>query len=384
MKQPETTTVFAGIDGRTTTDLPAWYRTQTEPTDVISFAEAIRSLPRATQTPVAYQNPFTEEWIETDRFNAIVEPSRLMQQANDEDKHDPLFHVPSNAYAIINPTDVYAPLEDVLHETELDGHRLGDVLFGEIRQYRGGGEVHMDLMFDGLEVTLPERREPITMGVTTGYDFFGGRAVYVEGFARDTYCANSIRALTDREAVKHVGDVGDFGEWWTDILTQLELVANDLFGFIEGALDITIDVTETPFDVEAFYELLGFPSYLAQHASGDAAANATDVFEPDMWTLHSGATHALTHFYRGKEGTSLEQYVRLANDILFNPDRTIERVREAYEREVDEERDGDQRGVGEASGLAQIERIGSDVKAKAEQFEAREEVLKERFAAVDD
>jgi len=40
------------------------------------------------------------------------------------------------------------------------------VMFGEIRRYRGGGEVHMDIMFDGLEVRLPGRSDPITMGVT--------------------------------------------------------------------------------------------------------------------------------------------------------------------------------------------------------------------------
>ncbi len=31
----------------------------------------------------------------------------------------------------------------------------------------------MDIMFDGLEVHLPGRTDPITMGVTSGYDFFG-------------------------------------------------------------------------------------------------------------------------------------------------------------------------------------------------------------------
>lgn len=50
-------------------------------------------------------------------------------------------------------------------------------MFGEIRQYRGGGEVHRDAMFDGLSVEFPARRDPITMGLSSGYDFFGDHAV---------------------------------------------------------------------------------------------------------------------------------------------------------------------------------------------------------------
>ena len=44
----------------------------------------------------------------------------------------------------------------------------------------------MDIMFDGLEVRLPGWSDPITIGVTSGYDFFGEHAVYVEGFAFST------------------------------------------------------------------------------------------------------------------------------------------------------------------------------------------------------
>jgi hypothetical protein len=285
--------------------------------------------------------------------------------------------VPSDAYSVINPTDAYVPLENVLRESTIDGRSLGEVAVGEIRQYRGGGEVHMDVMFDGLTIDLPERRDPITMGVTSGYDFFGGRALYVEGFARDISCANSIRSLTDRESIRHVGDVDDIRGWWDDVLGQLELVGNDLAAFVEDAMAITVDFTEMPFDFTEFYDLLGFPEYLASQAASDARANAADPFDVDMWTLHSGATYALTHCYRGREGQSLDRYVRTANDVLFNPEATIERVEAAYERSVDEG------GHDEAHALASIERVGETVREKTGQFEAREEVLRERFAMDD-
>lgn len=381
MKDPESSTVFAGVDGRTDTELPDWYRQKKSVDEPASFAEVVRDLPQAVETTVAYQNPYTGEWVETERFNALVEPTRARDQATEgESETDPLFHVPTDSYSIINPVDVYQPLEDVLREETIDGTPLGDVMFGEIRRYRGGGEVHMDVMFDGLEVRLPGRSEPITMGVTSGYDFFGDHAVYVEGFAQDGYCSNTMRSLTDKEVIKHVGDVRDFRTWWEDILAQVELVADDLFEFIRDAQDIDLDFSELPFTVTEFYSLLGFPDYLAKRAAEDAEANAASPFEIDMWTLHSGATYALTHFFQGKEGASLDQYVRIANDILFNPEGTIERVKQAYEQQLETEGDeGTQSSLAGERALASIKRVSNDLQDKVTQFEDREDALRERF-----
>jgi hypothetical protein len=380
MKDPETATVFAGLDGRTDTELPEWYAEQHGGAESISFSEAIRNLPQAVDTAVAYRNPYTDEWVETERFNAIVEPSRLQAEADGDTETESLFHIPTDSYSIINPVDVYGPLEEVLREETIDGTPLGEVMFGEIRRYRGGGEVHMDIMFDGLEVRLPGRSDPITMGVTSGYDFFGEHAVYVEGFAQDGYCSNTMRSLTDKEVIKHVGDVRNFRTWWEELLAQVELVADDLFEFIRDAQDIDLDFSELPFTVTEFYTLLGFPDYLAERAAGDAEANAASPFEVDMWTLHSGATYALTHFFQGKEGASLDQYVRIANDILFNPEGTIERVEQAYEQQLEADGDdGSQASLAGERALASIERVSDDLQEKVEQFEEREDALRERF-----
>jgi hypothetical protein len=384
MKRPETSLAFAGVDGRTDGELPAWYaeKTGADPDTTVSFAEAIRRLPRAVETTVAYENPYTGRWVETGRFNALVDPDRAVASVRDDPDEDPLFHIPTDSYSIINPTDVYGPFEDVLRANEVDGRPLGEVVFGEVRQYRGGGEVHMDVLFDGLEVRLPGRSEPITMGVTSGYDFFGGNAVYVEGFAQDTLCSNSIRSLTDRRSVKHVGEARDFESWWTAVLEQLELVTDDLYAFIRDATDIELSFRDVPFDAGEFYELLGFPEYLAEQAASDARANADDPFEIDMWTLHSGATYALTHFYRGREGSSLDGYVRTANDILFNPERVLTRVQRTYEERAAEETNGGQTGLESQVALAQLERVSESLQEKASSFERREEALRERFAGV--
>ena len=106
MKEPDSSTVFAGLDGRTDAQLPEWYERNTDVDEPVSFAEAIRALPRAIDTTVAYKNPCTNEWVETDRFNAIVDPSRLRKQAHPDDvggddgggeQADPLFHIPSDS-----------------------------------------------------------------------------------------------------------------------------------------------------------------------------------------------------------------------------------------------------------------------------------------------
>ena len=380
MTNQETTTVFAGLDGRTTARLPAWYARQRSAEESTTFATAVRALPQATTTEVAYHNPYADEWVQTDRHNAIVEPTRLAEQAGGETSDDPLFFIPTDSYSVINPLDIFGPLEAVLRTEMIDDRPLAEIMFGEVRQYRGGGEVHMDILFDGLRITLPDRSDPITMGVTAGYDFFGGHAVYVEGFARDTACANSIRQLTDRETVKHVGDVGDFERWWESILAQLGLVADDLLTFIQAAGEITIQFPAVPFTLSEFYALLGLPEYLAKRAAADARAEAETPTEIDMWTLHSGATYALTHFFTGREGAALDRYVRTANDLLFNPEGTIERVTQAYEERAAAETDGTgQTGLESQVALAQLARVGQDIKQKATQFNDRAETLRERL-----
>ena len=99
MKSPESRTIFAGLDGRTETQLPDWYASRNidDGTEVVSFAEAVRDLPRAVDTDVAYQNPYTQEWVETDRFSAVVEPTRDRKSTRLNSSHRSLSRMPSSA-----------------------------------------------------------------------------------------------------------------------------------------------------------------------------------------------------------------------------------------------------------------------------------------------
>jgi hypothetical protein len=190
---------------------------------------------------------------------------------------------------------------------------------------------------------------------------------------------NSIRSRTDREVLKYLGDVdaspsvSRCSRGWTGCRRPL-CVHHGCPG----------DHGLVPRDAVLAHEastLLAFLEYLAEHAAGDARSNAADPFEIDIWTLHSGATYALTHFFRGKEGEALDGYVRTANDILFNPDGTIERVEQEYEQQAEAETDADgQTSLESQVALAQIEQVSADVREKAATFEEHEEALRERFA----
>ena len=85
-------------------------------------------------------------------------------------------------------------------------------------------------------------------------------------------------------------------------------------------------------------------------------------------------------FLQGQGRGALDGYVRVANDILFNPEETIKRVEQAYEGEVEAGEDGSsQASLNGECGLVQIERVSEDLQLKAEQFEDCEEALRERF-----
>ena len=52
-------------------------------------------------------------------------PGRAREQGREEDAEtDPLFHIPTDSYSIINPVDVYGPLEESSARRLSTGRRL--------------------------------------------------------------------------------------------------------------------------------------------------------------------------------------------------------------------------------------------------------------------
>lgn len=68
----------------------------------------------------------------------------------------------------------------------------------------------------------------------------------------------------------------------------------------------------------------------------------------------------------------------------FNPETSLDRVETTDEQRVEAEESGDQQNLASTNGLAQVEQVSDDVREFVEQFEDREQQLRERFEAVVD
>lgn len=378
---------FAGLNGQSDPTVPDAFLTKygIEPHEVPrlpTFSEVYHNLPIATETTAGYRNPWTQEWVETERFNALVDPDKLERAAVTDDV-DPLWHIPTDNYGAVNPPEFYYPLEEAILEAD-----WGDDVFGEARKYKQGGEVHMDIMFSGQRVDIVgddgEQRDPLFAGLTTGYDFFGNTALYAEGFAMDTMCKNSMRSLTDKKSRRHVGDPSEDIDWWEDILTKLGGLTDHLAEMIEVAMDVEMDFRELPFDLQEFYELLGYPEYMARSAASHARVRASSG-QPwliDLWAAHSGATYAITHDFRGGENGAIEGYVRTANDMVQNPQMVVTEVEVAYERREHQRQQDGESNEGELdSGLAQINRLEQSIEDRKAEFEQNTEQMRELLVA---
>jgi hypothetical protein len=337
-------------------------------------AEATRASPRTV-------------FVETDRFQSVYSPDKLRSWFSGDDDtdqlDDPLWHVPTKTYSIVNPLNAYEPLEGAIRD---EGY--GDDVFGEIRTYKAGGEVHMDVLFDAFQIDYTNDdsgRDPIVLGVRTGYDFFGSQALYFEGFAQDTRCSNSIRSITEKKTIRHVGEV-DLEDEVTDVLEEMQLMTHRLAELIELAEDIELDVIEMqfsePFDhndnIQGFYELAGFPTYMARHAR----QRADNTYLPDMTAMWDGATYALTHHYSGGENTTTAQdYIDAANDMVMNPSQVIGEVNREHTRRLNAQSESQQVDLEGENAHAEIEEFSQSVKEKADEFESRNEELRNTLVA---
>jgi len=345
----------------------------------------IDQLPRATTATTGWQHPVTGEWVTTDKHNAVIEPS-VAEQVNPNAEDAPagdeaLFNIPTDDYTIINPSDFLRPLAEVIR-----AEGLADDVFGEFRVSRGGGRVSADVFFDGKHVEAPsldDDRKPIVVGLQFDWDFFGDTALKIRGMGMDWECVNSLREITDSKLIKHAGDVEERVEWesiYEELLEELDLKTDQLSQMIHEASQERLDLSELPNDfaddydsvLEALYAYAGLPDYLAEVAANNCRAEADDPFDPDWWTIHRGATYAISHEARGEvgSGSAVDRYNRIANDMLANPAGMADQIEAEYEADHEEATLAEE-GGGEVS----IGTAFESVKEKREQYEEREEQI---------
>lgn len=402
-----------------------------------SLSTLIDTLPRAATTEAAWKHPLTGDWVETTKHNAVVDPERVekfgrlpeqfqfstREQAEDgltdadsdvlwaaynaatggptDEDFDPslsdvldvlptgdgsIWNIPTGDYTIINPSDFLRPLAEVVRD-----EGLGDDVFGEARLFRAGGKVSMDVFFDGKHVQHPEMdedRKPIALGLQVDWDHFGGTSIHAQGMGMDWECVNAIRAITEKQTVKHAGRVDERVDWhevWRNLLEQIDLKADQLAQIIAEAEEQILDLSELPDDfardydsqLEALFAYAGLPNYLARHAANNVRSEAEDPFNPSWWDIHRGATYAISHHSRSDthSASNIEAQNRIANDMLINPGQVEENVVVAYEEDREDETLED-----EAGGRAAIVKATGDLAEKKSEYEERQEAI-ERLAA---
>ena len=260
-------------------------------------------------------------------------------------------------YEVINPVDFIGPLCD-----ELTDRDRGD-LSGRVYLRDDGGAAHCQFLFTETDqIWLPNRgrSDPVRVGFEMTWSHDSGMSVSVKGFAQDTNCENSIREVTSPINVKHSGDVDERISWrgeWARVLDEMGAFSETLADMIEEAMerhifdlestqpwdDMWFEHTEPLNTIEtitppgplsqrdvrgfhAFYELLGFPSYLATAMAENLCEElreADDPREVTVWAAFSAATYGLTHEYRGASTNAGDKF-RTANEILLNPDLAVE------------------------------------------------------------
>lgn len=398
----------------------------------------IPDLPRAAEADVRWVHPRTGETYKTLKHNAVIDPdkaerisigepgnlaeavametSHTLEEAEEafrtmdredalselctpeqrqavEDEvtgDDALYNIPTDDYTIINPSSFLRPLCDVLRDRD-----WGSEVFGEVRLDRGGGRATLDIYVDGQTVESPvfeDDRPPVVVGLQVQWDFFGDWAVRCAGQGLDWNCTNHISRLTDREIVKHAGDVEgrqDWYDWFDGILDSLQEKTDQLSRIIQQAAGETLDFEDLPPDIEAefedadaapwtaLYAYMGLPEYLAEHAGRRLRSDAEDPYTPNFWEIHSAATNAVTHHARGQRaaGGAWDDYAQTANDMLFNPPGMEDRIVQNYEADRMEQ---DQEALdAEGGGVANIRTAFEDMKDRRDQYEEWEEELRE-------
>lgn len=290
------------------------------PGDTTTLEDAIRRLEdqySIEERDVAFwSNPDdpTEGWEKTDRHTALVNPAT-----------DDLWHIPTQKYTPVTPMEKYGPFV-----ARLRARGYHESVAGELRLFRLGGEVHADVWLDDIRTGDDDQ---IIMGVQTGHNYFGGKALYASIIAYDESDGRVMRGLSEKRSRRHVGSAkADVADWWDTVLDQAADACDTLAEVILDAQEYVVDFSEVPLTPKQYlvYAFEG-TEYLAENdASADGQTGGAVAYLPmtgenaslSGWELYKAMTSALTHDFHGKDdSTAVRRYVRRANRQLFSPPR---------------------------------------------------------------
>jgi len=347
MTTPTTRTRIGGIaTDYNPTHTPSAYRANADHT--AGLRGAIDRLQTATTIPLGYKDPETDEWVEVQGHVAVVNPDWLGDGLEDCPKNDALWSPRSDNYDPANPEDCWVPL---IHAARDYG--VSEV-FGQVREYRVGGEMHMDVFFPELTVPFPDataadedktddEKADLVLGVTTGTDHFGATTLYSRVIAFDPNTGTVLRNLTEKRRRKHVKPAGEdagrsaqqVAAWWVEEFERMETVTDSLFQAILDAQEYEIDFAGIPFTPTDFYDAVGVPEDYAEKAHARLGGDRVDDAAVTAWDLHAALTATLEAEFGGKtDGYALGRHIGTANTILFEPPRMEERAIDSWRTDL--------------------------------------------------
>lgn len=310
-------------------------------------------------------------------YQALVNPAWEGQENEDvRPQNTPVWHIATDEYSPVSPMDKYGPGLAALRANGDDTEQV----FGEARLYRNGGEIHLDMWLPEISVDLAG--DEYIIGIQSGYDYFGGTALYATIVAAKKSTGTLMRGVTDERRRSHRGSAQqDVAAWWQVMLEQAEAATDGLRQVVAEAQAYEVDFTELPITSEQYLLALfdGTASYAEAADERLAGGNTPDSCS--AWALYHAMAQTLTEDFDGKDGSAaLRKYLRGANEQLFSPPAAERTVAEWLENWDDLEGQQDLEGE-EIQALLRDHRLGLDSAVK--QYENTKETLKRMLQDVE-
>jgi hypothetical protein len=345
-----------------------------------------------------------EKELEVTTHKDIVDPRRLaLRTLGFQTRYR--WQIATNSYAIINPQDAMLPMISAFQkraETDVFGRLVFDdwggivdiylvfpsstqtLTLGDLKTVRQSDTADLPDIFASLanvpeecpdcgadtiideadDVVVCERcsyrtgshldEVDLMHGLRTGYSMRGDRAFYAEPIVFVPQRGTVLPGIGKTRRRRHSGLPNDsdheraagrvpmhkwFGQAYDTAIDRAEDVEPEIL----RSRAITVDFSELPFDIPAFYEYSGIPTTYADTAADHAVSLAADSSNPTLWGLHVSLLIALRDGWSGNNiSQDLEAYRELAQQLIQEPAFAIQVAIKEYELQVDDNEDGEE------------------------------------------
>jgi hypothetical protein len=272
-------------------------------------------------------------------YRAVVNPEWEGADPDDlpPDRDDAVWYVPTTKYTLVPHVQALGPLVEAMERVD-----AGEI-FGSVRTRRDGGETHVDVFFQNTDLGVASDDE-ITLGISTGNDYFGSVSLYVDVIAFLSPAEGDgrvMRYLVDEKSRKHTGAAReDAVDFYESAVRQLSDAAGDLREVVANAMSHTLPMGDLPASHTELFAAIGLPDRAPSKVAtpaGDRLVGLTPVGEnPTAWHVYKAGLWALEHSYDARDTSTFEDHITTVNTWLFNPALAEKRLLSALESRLGE------------------------------------------------